>query len=59
MVIASNLPIDKLDALRPMFRTWAKLQGKKMRIRFRGPRHDLMRLTTLKRNAVGFSVYMV
>ena len=27
------------------------------RIRYRGPRHDMMRLTTLKENAHAFSIY--
>jgi hypothetical protein len=56
--IASNLPIEQLEELRPMFKTFAKVQGKRLRIRFRGPRRDTMRLYCLKRNAVRFSVYI-
>lgn len=57
-VVASNLPIAELEELRPMFKTFAKVQGKRLRIRFRGPRRDIMRLYTLKRDAVRFSVYI-
>ena len=56
--IASNLPIEQLEELRPMFKTFALVQGKRLRIRFRGPRRDTMRLYTLKRDAVRFSVYI-
>ena len=58
VAIASNLPIEQLEALRPMFKTFALVQGKRLRIRFRGPRRDTMRLYTLKRDAVRFSVYI-
>lgn len=58
VAIASNIPIEQLESLRPMFKTFAKLQSKKLRIRFRGPRRDLMRLHCLKRDAVRFSVYI-
>ena len=33
------------------------IEGKKVRVRFCGPRHDYMRLYCLKRNAKAFSVY--
>jgi hypothetical protein len=33
------------------------LQGKRMRVRYRGPRRDTMRLYCLKRDAVRFSIY--
>lgn len=56
--IASNLPIEQLEALRPMFKTFAKVQGKTLNIRFRGPRHDAWRSTCLKKDAVRFSVYI-
>jgi hypothetical protein len=58
VAIASNLPIDQLEALRPVFRTFALVQGKRLRIRFRGPRRDTMRLYCLKKDAVRFSVYI-
>jgi len=56
--IISNIPIAQLEAHRAVFKTFAKLQGKKLRIRFRGPRRDTMRLYCLKRDAVRFSVYI-
>ena len=55
--IVSNLPMDQLEATRAVFKTFAKLQGKTLRIRFRGPRYDAQRLYCLKRNARAFSVY--
>jgi len=57
VAIISNVPIEKLEAVRPIYRALAKADGKKMRIRFRGPRYDAMRLHCLKRNARAFSVY--
>jgi hypothetical protein len=56
--IASNLPIELLETTRTVFKTFAKLQGKRLRIRFRGPRRDTMRLYCLKKDAVRFSVYI-
>lgn len=58
VAVASNLPIEQLEELRPMFKTFAKVQGKRLRIRFRGPRRDVMRLYCLKKDAVRFSVYL-
>lgn len=58
MIAASNLPIAELETARTVFKTLARLQGKTMRIRYRGPRRDTMRLYTLKRDAVRFSVYI-
>ena len=58
VAIASNLPINQLEAMRPMFKTFAKVQGKRLRIRFRGTRRDTMRLYCLKKDAVRFSVYV-
>jgi len=57
VAIISNLSIEKLEAVRPIYRALAKAEGKKMRIRFRGPRYDAMRLHCLKKNARAFSVY--
>jgi hypothetical protein len=57
VAIVSNLPIAELETVRPIYQTFAKLQGKKMRVRYRGPRYDVMRLTCLKRDAVRFSIY--
>jgi hypothetical protein len=55
--IVSNLPMEQLEATRAVFKTFAKLQGKNLRIRFRGPRYDAMRSHCLKKNARAFSVY--
>jgi hypothetical protein len=53
VALESNIPIDQLDQVRAKYRT----EGVKIRVRFRGPRHDAMRLYCLKRNARAFSVY--
>jgi hypothetical protein len=58
VAIASNLPIEQLETVRAKFKIFAKLQGKTLRIRYRGPRRDVMRLYTLKQDAVRFSVYI-
>ena len=55
--IVSNLPISQLDVARKQYKQEAKLVGKKVRIRYRGPRFDWMKLHTRKKDAVGFSVY--
>ena len=55
--VVSNLPISQLDVARKQYKQEAKLVGMKVRIRYRGPRRDWMKLTTLKKDAVGFSVY--
>lgn len=57
VAIISNVPIQKLEEVRPIYRSLAQAEGKKMRIRFRGPRYDSMRLTCLKKDARAFSVY--
>ena len=57
VAIVSNLPIAELETVRPVFKTLALLQGKRMRVRYRGPRRDTMRLYCLKRDAVRFSIY--
>ena len=57
VAIASNLPISELEKTRDQYKLIAKLVDKKLRIRYRGPRYDTMRLYTLKRHAVRFSVY--
>ena len=57
IAIVSNISIEKLEQVRTIYRALAKAEGKKMRIRFRGPRYDSMRLYCLKRNARAFSVY--
>jgi hypothetical protein len=56
-VVISNIPIEKLEEVRPIYQALAKAEGKKMRIRYRGPRYDAMRLTCLKKDARAFSIY--
>lgn len=56
---AKNIPIGQLEAVRKEYKFLAKLVGRKLRIRFRGPRYDGMRLYTLKRHAHSFCVYFV
>lgn len=53
----SNLPIAELEKVRKEFKILAILSGKKMPIRYRGPRYDALRQTTLKRHARAFCVY--
>ena len=53
VAIQSNLPITELAKVRSYY----KSQGVKIRVRFRGPRYDLGKLTCLKKDAKGFSVY--
>lgn len=55
--IASNLPMDRLEVLREYYRRIAKLHGRKLRIRFRGPRFDFSKAYCLKENARYFAVY--
>jgi hypothetical protein len=57
VAIISNLPISELEKARAQYKLIAKLVDKKLRIRYRGPRYDTMRLHTLKSHAVRFSVY--
>jgi hypothetical protein len=57
VAIISNIPIEKLEEVRPIYQALARAEGKKMRVRFRGPRYDWMRLYCIKRNARAFSVY--
>ncbi len=51
--LESNIPISELERVRAKYRN----QGISIRIRYRGPRYDAMRQTTLKQNARAFSVY--
>lgn len=55
--VASNIPIAELETVRAQYKLIAKSMGKKVRIRYRGPRHDSMRMTCLKKDAKAFSVY--
>jgi hypothetical protein len=49
-----QVPIALLDTVRAAYRA----AGVPVRIRFRGPRRDTMRLYCLKRDALRFSVYI-
>ena len=53
--VLKSVPIELLDYVRGVFRE----HEIPVRIRFRGPRRDGMRLTTLKRDARAFAVYTV
>ena len=62
-----NAPISKLDSLRKEHRGLAKLQGKKLSVRYRGPRRKNAlgrisysgKLTCLKQDAKTFTIYYV
>jgi hypothetical protein len=51
--LSKGHPIDQLEQVRAHYRA----QGIRIRVRYRGPRYDAMRQTTLKRHAHSFSVY--
>ncbi len=51
--LSKNHPIQDLEWVKSIYRG----QGIKIRIRYRGPRRDPFRQTTLKRDAVSFAVY--
>lgn len=55
--IVSNLPISELEHARTMYALWARLQSRRMRIRYRGPRSGADRSYCLKANARAFSIY--
>jgi hypothetical protein len=55
--IVSNLPISELETARPVYAVLAKLQSRRMRIRYRGPRSGADRSYCLKSNARAFSIY--
>ena len=51
--VLKSVPVGLLEYVRGVFRE----HDIPVRIRFRGPRRDGMRLTTLKRDARAFAVY--
>lgn len=51
--LSKGHPIEQLEQVRAHYRA----QGVKIRIRYRGPRYDAMRQTTLKKHAHSFAVY--
>jgi hypothetical protein len=57
--VVSNIEIAQLETVRTHYKEIAKVQGKKCRIVFRGPRLGMTRVSTRKKDATGFSVYFV
>jgi hypothetical protein len=53
IALSKGHPIETLESVRAHYRA----QGVKIRVRYRGPRHDLYRQTCLKRDARTFAVY--
>ena len=51
--ILKNIPIEYRESAEIL----SLLASGSYRIRYRGPRHDMMSLTTLKENANAFSIY--
>ena len=51
--LSKGHPIETLEQVRAGY----KARGIPVRIRFRGPRYDAMRLTCLKKHARTFAVY--
>ena len=51
--LSSGHKIETLETIRALY----KSSGTQIRIRFRGPRRDAMRLHCLKRDAKTFAVY--
>ena len=57
--VANHLPMNRLEELRSVYRAMAKEQGKRLRIRFRGPRYDYLAAYCRKEHARYFAVYFV
>jgi hypothetical protein len=53
--LVKQVPVKELEFVKGIVKK--AFPDKKLRVRFRGPRIDGMRLTTLKRNARAASVY--
>lgn len=49
-------PLDRLTEIHSIAKKVANKRN--IRIRYRGPRYDLMRLTCLKKNARSFAIYI-
>jgi hypothetical protein len=54
--VIKNVPIEHLVRARQEVRD--AFPSKQVRVRFRGPRFDSMRQTTLKRHARAFTIYV-
>lgn len=55
--IAKDIPIGALEQARNMLQPIAKLSGRRLHIRYRGPRHDWSRSVCLRQDAMRFAVY--
>ena len=55
--LVKGVPLDLLGEMRGIIRK-IKFSNQRVNVRYRGPRYDSMRQTTLKRNARAFSVYL-
>lgn len=51
-----NVPVDRMEEFKQIARS--VLPGHRVRTRFRGPRRDCMRLTTLKHDARSAVIYV-
>jgi hypothetical protein len=49
-------PLDRLNEIRGIAKQVAN--GRNVRVKYRGPRYDSMRLTCLKKNARSFALYI-
>lgn len=55
--VVKGVPLTLLDQMRSIARK-IKFSNQRVNVRYRGPRYDSMRQTTLKRDARAFSVYL-
>jgi len=53
--VVKQVPIDQAEYLRELVKRASP--GQRVRVRYRGPRYDHMRQTTLRSNAVHVSIY--
>jgi hypothetical protein len=53
--VVKQVPIDQAEYLRELVKRASP--GQRVRVRYRGPRYDHMRQTTLRSNAVAVSIY--
>ncbi len=54
--VVKHVPISEVDYIRDIIKS--ACPGRKVRVRYRGPRKDLMRLTCLKKDAHSASIYV-
>ena len=53
--VVKQVPIDQAEYFRTLIKRASP--GQRVRVRYRGPRYDHMRQTTLRSNAVHVSIY--